>query len=639
MLDITLLPSAKVPLIYPDTNGMTTEWYRFFWNVYGFTGDATGAVPVNKGGTGLTSIGDRQFLMGNVTNTFDKVAFAGAGINITYSSGLVTWSIGASGVTPGTYGSSSKVGQFTINQYGVITFAQDVSIAIDASQIISGTIASARISGSYTGITGVGALTVGTWNADTISTGYGGTGLTTFTSGGALYATSTSTLTSGTLPVTAGGTGQTSFTNGQLLIGNTTGNTLTKATLTAGSGVTITNGTGSITISATGSGGTVTAVTGTAPIVSSGGTTPAISMAAATSSVNGYLTSTDWTTFNSKQPAGTYVTSISIASSNGFTGTSSGGATPSLTLATSITGILKGNGTAISAATSGTDYAPATSGTSILYGNGAGGFSNVTIGTGLTFIGGTLASTASGGTVTSVAATVPAFLSISGSPITTSGTLAITLSGTALPVANGGTGLTSLTAGYIPYGNGTSAFNSSANLYFDGANLLAGATSTALNARLLVKGPSVTATDACATFQNSNGSELFSVYEAGAIRAQYIGSAVGTALVLDASGYIQKLSSSIRYKKDVEPIDIGLDFILGLNPVKYNLKESNEAQVGFIAEDFPDSRLTSMSKIDIEDESKGYQVESVNYAQIVAPLVKALQELKQQFDAYVASHP
>ena len=44
----------------------------------------------------------------------------------------------------------------------------------------------------------------------------------------------------------------------------------------------------------------VTSVTGTAPVVSSGGTTPAISMAAATTSVNGYLTSTDWTTFNSK---------------------------------------------------------------------------------------------------------------------------------------------------------------------------------------------------------------------------------------------------------------------------------------------------------------------------------------------------
>ena len=64
------------------------------------------------------------------------------------------------------------------------------------------------------------------------------------------------------------------------------------------------------------------------------------------------------------------------------------------------------------------------------------------------------------GTVTSVAATAPAFLSISGSPITGSGTLAISYSGTALPVANGGTGLTTLTANYIPFGNGTSAFGS-----------------------------------------------------------------------------------------------------------------------------------------------------------------------------------
>ena len=49
------------------------------------------------------------------------------------------------------------------------------------------------------------------------------------------------------------------------------------------------------------------------------------------------------------------------------------------------------------------------------------------------------------GTVTSVAASVPTFLSVSGSPITTSGTLAVTLSGTALPVANGGTGVTTST--------------------------------------------------------------------------------------------------------------------------------------------------------------------------------------------------
>ena len=54
-----------------------------------------------------------------------------------------------------------------------------------------------------------------------------------------------------TVAVDQGGTGQTSYTNGQLLIGNTTGNTLTKAALSAGSNVTITNGTGSISIAAT----------------------------------------------------------------------------------------------------------------------------------------------------------------------------------------------------------------------------------------------------------------------------------------------------------------------------------------------------------------------------------------------------
>ena len=52
----------------------------------------------------------------------------------------------------------------------------------------------------------------------------------------------------GTLPIANGGTGDTSYTNGQLLIGNTTGNTLTKATLTAGNSIAITNGNGSITL-------------------------------------------------------------------------------------------------------------------------------------------------------------------------------------------------------------------------------------------------------------------------------------------------------------------------------------------------------------------------------------------------------
>jgi hypothetical protein len=54
--------------------------------------------------------------------------------------------------------------------------------------------------------------------------------------------------------------------------------------------------------------GTVTTVTATSPVVSSGGTTPDISMPAANTSTSGYLTSTDWNTFNAKQSVAAPVT-------------------------------------------------------------------------------------------------------------------------------------------------------------------------------------------------------------------------------------------------------------------------------------------------------------------------------------------
>ena len=162
--------------------------------------------------------------------------------------------------------------------------------------------------------------------------------------------------------------------------------------------------------------GTVTSVaaitlgtTGTdlSSTVATGTTTPVITLQVPTASASnrGALSAADWTTFNNKG-SGT-VTAVSVVSANGLAGSSSGGATPALTLSTTITGLLKGNGTAISAATSGTDYAPATSGTSILYGDNLGGFANVTIGTGVAFSGGTLSATGSGGTVTSVTGTAP----------------------------------------------------------------------------------------------------------------------------------------------------------------------------------------------------------------------------------------
>lgn len=77
-------------------------------------------------------------------------------------------------------------------------------------------------------------ITGGTWNGGTIASGYGGTGLTTFTgANNALYSTSSSALTAGTLPIVAGGTGATtrqdamdalagSVTSGSYLRGNGT---------------------------------------------------------------------------------------------------------------------------------------------------------------------------------------------------------------------------------------------------------------------------------------------------------------------------------------------------------------------------------------------------------------------------------
>ena len=90
------------------------------------------------------------------------------------------------------------------------------------------------------------------------------------------------------------------------------------------------NGKGLVTAVSSGT-APVTSVTGTAPVVSSGGATPAISMAAATGSVNGYLTSTDWTTFNSKGSGS--VTSVSgTGTVNGLTLTGTVTTTGSLTL-------------------------------------------------------------------------------------------------------------------------------------------------------------------------------------------------------------------------------------------------------------------------------------------------------------------
>jgi hypothetical protein len=279
----TQITPPRVPIIDDRTGLVSREWYRYFYSLYAFTGSGTGILPIPSGGTGLgTTPTDGQLLIGDTASSSYKlhVIDTGAGIAITNGAGtiLITNTGVLSNIAGSGIGVSSATGNVTVSNTGVLSAIAGSGISVSS--------ATGNVTFANTGV---------------LSFSGGSTGLLPSS------ATTGAVSLSGTLGVGYGGTGQTTYTNGQLLIGNTTGNTLTKTTLTAGSGVSISNGAGSITISATGSGGTVT--------------------------------------------------SVSVVSANGLAGTvATSTTTPAITLSTTITGILKGNGTAISAATAGTDY-------------------------------------------------------------------------------------------------------------------------------------------------------------------------------------------------------------------------------------------------------------------------------------------
>ncbi len=206
--------------------------------------DITGTLPVANGGTGATTAAANLVFAGPTSGSSAAAPSFRALVAADLPTGSTNYvnngttqqantSFNISGA--GTIGTTLDVtGNTTIGGTATITGATTLSaltaskgVFTDASKRLTstgtlgtdqgGTGMASFNSGGAMYATSTSALTTGT-----LPTSAGGTGLTSYTSGGALYTTSTTAVTSGTLPVTAGGTGLTSLTAGRITFGNGT---------------------------------------------------------------------------------------------------------------------------------------------------------------------------------------------------------------------------------------------------------------------------------------------------------------------------------------------------------------------------------------------------------------------------------
>jgi hypothetical protein len=174
----------------------------------------TGAVII---GGDLTVNGTTTTVHSTTVSVDDKNIELGAVSGVPTDAGADGGGITLKGTTDKTFNWVDATDAWTASEH--LDLASGKSFFINGTNVLSSTALGAGVTSSS--LTTVGTISGGTWQGSTVGVAYGGTG-------------------------------QNSFTDGQLLIGNSTGNTLSKSTLTAGSGVSITNGNGTITINASG---------------------------------------------------------------------------------------------------------------------------------------------------------------------------------------------------------------------------------------------------------------------------------------------------------------------------------------------------------------------------------------------------
>jgi hypothetical protein len=412
-------------------------------NGSGVTGNPTlglSGLPLalaSLGGTGFISSNGSTLSTNVLTGTTNQISIAGGD-----GTSTPTISIASNAIFPGT--GSVTVPNGTTGQRTGSTgaFRYNTSLGTFEGYNSSGWQQFSLTGGVTTFTTTLSGLTPNTATsgpvtlAGTLNPSSGGTGATTLT--GYVIGNGTSAFTaSATIPTTAlSGT----ITNAQL----------------ANSSITINSNT--VSLGGTINVGTVTSVTGTAPIQSSGGTTPAISITQASTSTNGYLSSTDWNAFNNKQPSGTYVTSVGATSPV----VSSGGTTPTISMSaatSSVSGYLtstdwntfnnKGSGTVTSVSGTGsvngiTLTGTVTSSGNIVLGGALSNVTNAQLQNSSVTVNGTSISLGSSGTVTAAAGTLTGTTlnsTVVSSSLTSVGTIGTgTWQGTIIGTLYGGTG-------------------------------------------------------------------------------------------------------------------------------------------------------------------------------------------------------